>query len=45
MGANSQSPVFYNRIKGEMELSLARMGFKSLVIARPSRLHCCCDVG
>jgi len=36
MGANTQSPFFYNRIKGEMELSLARMGFKSLVIARPS---------
>lgn len=36
MGANSQSAVFYNRIKGEMEVSLARMGFKSLVIARPS---------
>lgn len=36
MGANSQSSVFYNRIKGEMEISLARMGFKSLVIARPS---------
>jgi len=26
MGANSHSSVFYNRIKGEMELSLARMG-------------------
>jgi uncharacterized protein YbjT (DUF2867 family) len=36
MGANSHSSVFYNRIKGEMELSLARMGFQSLVIARPS---------
>ncbi len=36
MGAYSNSSVFYNRIKGEMELSLARMGFKSLVIARPS---------
>jgi uncharacterized protein YbjT (DUF2867 family) len=36
MGANSQSSVFYNRIKGEMELSLARMGFKCLVIGRPS---------
>ena len=36
MGANTHSRVFYNRIKGEMELSLARMGFKSLVIARPS---------
>ena len=38
MGANSQSSVFYNRIKGEMEVSLARMGFKSLVIARPSMI-------
>ena len=36
MGANSLSSVFYNRIKGEMEVSLARMGFTSLVIARPS---------
>jgi len=36
MGANTQSSVFYNRIKGEMEVSLARMGFNSLVIARPS---------
>jgi uncharacterized protein YbjT (DUF2867 family) len=36
MGADSNSRIFYNRIKGEMELSLARMGFKSLVIARPS---------
>ena len=36
MGADLHSRVFYNRIKGEMELSLARMGFKSLVIARPS---------
>jgi len=38
MGANAQSSVFYNRIKGEMELSLSSMGFKSLVIARPSLL-------
>ncbi len=36
MGANSRSSVFYNRIKGEMELALTRMAFKSLVIARPS---------
>jgi uncharacterized protein YbjT (DUF2867 family) len=36
MGANCHSSVFYNRVKGEMELSLARMAFKSLVIARPS---------
>jgi uncharacterized protein YbjT (DUF2867 family) len=39
MGANSQSSVFYNRVKGEMEVSLARMGFKSLVIARPSLIN------
>ena len=38
MGANTQSPIFYNRVKGEMEVSLARMGFKSLIIARPSML-------
>jgi uncharacterized protein YbjT (DUF2867 family) len=36
MGADAKSRVFYNRIKGEMEQSLTRMGFSSLVIARPS---------
>ena len=36
MGANGHSRVFYNRVKGEMELSVARMGYPSLVIARPS---------
>ena len=36
MGADAKSHVFYNRIKGEMEQSLTRMGFDSLVIARPS---------
>jgi uncharacterized protein YbjT (DUF2867 family) len=38
MGANPQSRVFYNRIKGEMELALTNMGLTSLVIARPSLL-------
>ncbi len=38
MGASAQSPIFYNRIKGEMETSLVGMGFQSLVIARPSLL-------
>ena len=38
MGADSKSGIFYNRIKGEMEQALAHMGFKSLVIARPSLL-------
>jgi len=38
MGADPQSRVFYNRIKGEMELALASLDLKSLVIARPSLL-------
>lgn len=38
MGANPQSRVFYNRIKGEMELALASLDLKCLVIARPSLL-------
>jgi len=37
MGADAHSRVFYNRVKGEMELSVARMGYPCLVIARP----CC----
>ena len=36
MGADAHSRVFYNRVKGEMELSVARMGYPCLVIARPS---------
>lgn len=38
MGANAKSAAFYSRTKGEMELALAYMGFKTLVIARPSLL-------
>ena len=38
MGADPRSAIFYNRVKGEMETSLIRMGFGSLVIARPSLL-------
>ena len=38
MGADAKSSVFYNRIKGEMELALSHMGLASLVIARPSLL-------
>lgn len=38
MGADAKSSVFYNRTKGEMELALANIGLKSLVIARPSLL-------
>ena len=38
MGANARSRVFYNRVKGEMEDALSRLGFETLVIARPSLL-------
>ena len=38
MGADSASRVFYNRVKGETEAALRGLGFKSLVIARPSLL-------
>ncbi len=38
MGANPRSPVFYNRIKGEMEQAVLGLGFAGVVIARPSML-------
>ena len=38
LGASPRSPIFYNRVKGEMEAALAGLGFASLVIARPSLL-------
>ena len=38
LGANPSSTTFYNRVKGEMEAALARVGFDSVVIARPSLL-------
>ncbi|WP_366143498.1 nucleoside-diphosphate sugar epimerase [Rhodoferax sp.] len=38
MGANAASAVFYNRVKGEMEQALAQLGYRALVIARPSML-------
>ena len=38
MGANAQSPIFYNRVKGEVERDLQALGFETLVIARPSLL-------
>lgn len=39
MGASARSPVFYNRIKGELEDALAALDFEGLVIARPSLLR------
>ncbi len=38
MGANANSPFFYNRVKGEMEAALIDQGWPQLVIARPSML-------
>jgi uncharacterized protein YbjT (DUF2867 family) len=38
LGASARSGVFYNRVKGEAEDALAALGFKRLVIARPSLL-------
>jgi uncharacterized protein YbjT (DUF2867 family) len=38
LGADAQSKVFYNRVKGEMEAALRALRFARLVIARPSLL-------
>ena len=38
MGADPDSAVFYNRVKGEMEVALRALQFPVLVIARPSLL-------
>lgn len=38
MGANAHSPVFYNRVKGDMEAAVAQLGYQTLVLARPSML-------
>ena len=35
MGANAQSRVFYNRVKGELESALRTRGFASLTLVRP----------
>jgi uncharacterized protein YbjT (DUF2867 family) len=38
LGADAKSRVFYNRVKGEMEDAVAKLGYESVVIARPSLL-------
>jgi uncharacterized protein YbjT (DUF2867 family) len=38
LGADAKSAVFYNRVKGEMQLAIAGLGFDSAVIAQPSLL-------
>lgn len=38
MGANKDSKIYYNRVKGEIEEALAKLGFASLIILQPSLL-------
>ncbi len=38
LGANARSGVFYNRVKGEMEAAIAKLGYDSVIIVRPSLL-------
>lgn len=38
LGANARSSFFYNRVKGELEEAVIKLGYPSLTIARPSLL-------
>ena len=38
LGADARSPIFYNRVKGEMEAALREIGFDALHIFQPSLL-------
>jgi uncharacterized protein YbjT (DUF2867 family) len=38
MGADAHSPVFYSRVKGELESAIAALAFKAAVAFRPSLL-------
>lgn len=38
LGANAESRVFYNRVKGEVERDIIALGYRSTTIARPSLL-------
>ena len=38
IGARCDSRVFYNRVKGEMEDAIAKLGYQVLIVARPSML-------
>lgn len=38
MGADESSYIFYNRVKGEVEESIAKLGFQSYHVFRPSML-------
>lgn len=38
LGANTSSPFFYSRVKGELEQALMQLGYEALIILRPSIL-------
>lgn len=38
LGADVGSRAFYNRVKGDMQAAIARLGYRSVVIAQPSLL-------
>ena len=38
LGADPNSSVFYNRVKGEMQAAIAQLDYESVVIAQPSLL-------
>jgi uncharacterized protein YbjT (DUF2867 family) len=38
LGADATSRIFYNRVKGELEQAVGRLGYRSLTIVRPSLL-------
>ena len=38
LGASSESGIFYNRVKGELEDQLRSLGYRAVTIARPSLL-------
>ncbi len=38
LGADPKSRVFYNRVKGEMQDAVVKLGYESVVIAQPSLL-------
>jgi uncharacterized protein YbjT (DUF2867 family) len=38
LGADAESRVFYNRVKGEMQGAIVQLGYESVVIAQPSLL-------
>lgn len=38
MGANKSSPIFYNRVKGEVQEAIGKLGFEGLHIFQPSLL-------